>query len=359
MRLDDYYFGTVSQVYPMNDAPWSALARVRLAQWPTPLERLDRFSQAIGADVWIKRDDVHGVGLAGNKVRKLEFVLADARANGADTLVTIGAEQSNAARATAAAAARIGMACVLVLAGDAPAAASGNLLLDGLFGAEVRFAGTRDWGALDAQAKQVCAELREQGRRPYALPAGSSSGLGAIGFVSGWSELIVQLAELGVDPAAVVHASASGGTQAGLLLGRELSGGGPAIRGVAVATGVYPDMPAHYAKLAHEAAAIMGIQTNVTADDVQLDWRWVGDGYGIPTPEGVDAVALLARTEGIVCDVVYTGKALAALIAGVRNGSLNSSVVFWHTGGYQAMFAPAYADVLWRAVRGGARLRTP
>jgi 1-aminocyclopropane-1-carboxylate deaminase/D-cysteine desulfhydrase-like pyridoxal-dependent ACC family enzyme len=167
--------------------PWADLPRVALAPLPTPLAPAPRFSAAIGADVWIKRDDVGALGLAGNKVRKLEFVLGEARRNSADAIVIVGAEQSNACRAAAAACAQLGLRCVLVLSGDAPERTAGNLLLDRLYGAEVHFAGTTEWAALARAAEEATARLRADGATPFALPVGASSPLGAVGFAVAWS----------------------------------------------------------------------------------------------------------------------------------------------------------------------------
>lgn len=324
--------------------PWAHLPRASLAPLPTPLTRLPRFGAAIGAEVWMKRDDVGELGLAGNKVRKLEFVLGAARAEGADVVVIVGAEQSNAARAAAAACARLGLRCVLVLSGAEPERPAGNLLLDRLFGADVRFAGTTDWDALEQAAEDVRAELRADGATPYALPVGASSPLGAVGFAAAWSELVGQLDELGVDASTVIHASSSGGTHAGLLAGRALTGRGPRIRAIGVAADIYPDMPAQYAALARGALELLGADAAVAADDVRLDMGFLGAGYAAPTAEAVEAIRLLARTEAIVCDPVYSGKALGALVGAARTGELDGPVVFWHTGGYHALFAPRFAD---------------
>ncbi|MEA2249334.1 MAG: D-cysteine desulfhydrase [Solirubrobacteraceae bacterium] len=326
--------------------PWAPLPRASLAALPTPLHRLPRFSEAIGADVWIKRDDVGSLGLAGNKVRKLEFVLGAARANGADVVVIVGAEQSNAARAAAAACAQLDMRCVLVLSGDEPARPSGNLLLDHLFGAEVRFAGTKEWAALAQFAEEVEAQLRREGATPYALPAGASSPLGAIGFAVAWSELLGQLDAAGVRPSAVIHAASSGGTHAGLVAGRHLTGGGPRVRGILVADDIYPDMAGQYAALAREAGRLLGADVPVTAGDLWLDDRFLGEGYAVPSPEAVEAIQLLARTEAVVCDPVYSGKALAALVASARAGELDGPTVFWHTGGWHALFAPRFSEAV-------------
>src|SRR3954464_8348823 len=259
-------------------APWADLPREPLAALPTPLHRLPRFGAAIGADVWIKRDDIGALGLAGNKVRKLEFVLGAARRDGADALVIVGAEQSNACRAAAAACAQLGLRCVLVLSGDEPDRATGNLLLDRLYGAEVRFAGTTDWAALADAAERATAELRSAGASPATLPVGASSPLGAVGFVVAWFELLEQLDALDVAAATVVHASSSGGTHAGLVAGRRLTGRGPRVRAIGVADDIYPDMPARYAELATGAAQLLGADGAIAEDEVWLDMGFLGGG---------------------------------------------------------------------------------
>jgi 1-aminocyclopropane-1-carboxylate deaminase/D-cysteine desulfhydrase len=328
-------------------APAADLPRATLASLPTPLHYLSRFSAELGAEVWMKRDDVGSVGLAGNKVRKLEFVLGAARHDGADAIVIVGAEQSNACRAAAAACAQLGLRCVLVLSGDAPERATGNLLLDRLYGADVRFAGTTDWAALAEAADRVTDELRAAGATPATLPVGASSPLGAVGFAVAWFELLAQLDELDVAAATLVHASSSGGTHAGLVAGRRLTGRGPRVRAIGVAEDIYPDMPARYAELATGAAQLLGADGPITPADLWLDMGFVGPGYAVPTPEAVEAIRLLARTEGIVCDPVYSGKALAALVAAARAGDLgDGATVFWHTGGYHALFAPRFGDAV-------------
>jgi D-cysteine desulfhydrase family pyridoxal phosphate-dependent enzyme len=327
-------------------AAWDALPREPLAALPTPLHPLRRFGAEIGADVWIKRDDVGPPGLAGNKVRKLEFVLAAARRDGADAIVIVGAEQSNACRAAAAACAQLGLRCVLVLSGDEPGSASGNLLLDRLYGADVRFAGTTDWAALADAAARAADELRAAGATPYTLPAGASSPLGAVGFAVAWFELLDQLDERGMAAATVVHAASSGGTHAGLVAGRRLAGRGPRVRGIGVAADIHPDMPAAYAELATGALRLLGDAGIVGPEDLWLDMGFLGAGYALPTEEAIAAIRLLAGTEGIVCDPVYSGKALAAVVAAAREGELDGPVVFWHTGGWHALFAPRFGDAV-------------
>lgn len=321
--------------------PWEALARVELAQLPTPLVPARRFGDAIGAEIWIKRDDIGSIGLAGNKVRKLEYVVADALAAGARTLVTAGAAQSNHARATACAAAALGLRCVLVLGGDHPDRAAGNLLLDALFGAELRFAGTEDWGAINRAMDRVVAEERAAGADPYLIPLGCSSPLGAVGFVAAYAELLDQLHATGVEATEIWHASTSGGTQAGLTLGRMLAGEGPEIRGVSAGV-VWRDAATALARHATAAAALLGSGVSVAPGDINLDVDWVGEGYGIPTAAGREAIDLLARNEGILCDPVYSGKGLAGLVGAARAGRLRGPVVFWHTGGVPVVFDPAH-----------------
>jgi len=325
--------------------PWDGIARIALAPLPTPLVRAERFGAAIGAEVWIKRDDIGSIGLAGNKVRKLEFVAADAVGQGADTLVTAGAEQSNHARATACVAAALGMRCVLVLGGDRPERLGGNLLLDECFGAEVRFVGSDDWGEIARALADTVAATRDAGRAPYLIPLGCSSPLGAVGFAAAYRELVDQLDAEGVSAAEVWHASTSGGTQAGLILGRRLLGRGPVVRGVSAGV-VWRDPAAALARHATEAAVILEQPVEIVPADVALDTAWVGAGYGEPTAEGLEAIRLLARTEGILCDPVYSGKGLAGLVGAARAGRLGGPVVFWHTGGVPVVFDGRYSAAL-------------
>ncbi len=317
------------------------IPRVFLASGPTPLEFLPRFSAAAGAPIWIKRDDVGSLGMAGNKVRKLEYLVAAAQAAGATALVTVGALQSNHVRATASAAAKVGMRCVALLGDDRPETPVGNHLLDLLFGAEVEFMGRVPWSALDAALEGRGEQLRVEGERPFTIPMGGSTGLGAIGLARGYLELAGQLADVGVDATTIVHASSSGGTSAGLEVGRALAGTGPAIAGIAVAKtpGVLED---EVAALANAAASILGLTRTWSATEIRLDHDHLGTAYGVPTAAASSAIRLLARTEGILTDPVYSGKALAGLVDLVRTGSDPGPFVFWHTGGVPALFDPDY-----------------
>lgn len=309
--------------------------------WPTPLHRLDRFSEAVGAEVWIKRDDLQGVALAGNKVRKFDLVVGQGLADGYDTLVTTGAVQSNSARTGAAVAAAAGMDAVLLLGGDEPDEPHGNLLLGRLVGAEVRFAGTASWDELNAGVDQIVAELAGRGRRALAAPVGCSSPLGSLGFARAFVELEAQLDQCGLRPEAVVHATTSGGTHAGLLVGRSL--GATPMRIIGVDAGrLYPDVAGAHLALAHEAAALIGHQLDLSLDQVEIDLTQLGPGYGAHTPEAADAINLLARTEAVVTDPVYSGKGLAGLVRLITDGEVEGPVVFWHTGGYHALFDPTH-----------------
>jgi 1-aminocyclopropane-1-carboxylate deaminase/D-cysteine desulfhydrase len=316
--------------------------RVALTGQPTPLEHAPRLSRELGVEVWLKRDDVGGLGLMGNKVRKLEFTLGEALAQGADSVVTLGAPQSNHARATASAAARLGLRAVLVMGGERPAGApSGNLLLDALFGAEVVYGGTEDWALL---AERVQA-IAEGSPRAYTLPAGGSSPVGALGFVGAYAELLAQLDAAGLRPGNVYHASTSGGTHAGLIAGRAIAGRGPLAIGFDVGQ-IVPDARGLVTWLANEAGKLLGADLGLTEDAARLDLSQLGDGYGAFTQAGLEALRLLARTEGVLLDPVYSAKGMAGLIADARVGRVEGPVVFWHTGGGPSLFAAGWGERL-------------
>lgn len=320
-------------------------ARPSLVTAPTPLQPLQRLRAALGdrgPRLWIKRDDLTGLALGGNKARKLEYLVADARASGADVLVTVGAAQSNHARQTAAAAAAVGLDAVLVLrvppGADAAYRASGNVLLDRIFGARLVLVDeTRDDPHPErAAADDVIAELRSQGRRPYLIPSGGSTPVGALGYVEAFAEIA------GAEPSfdTIVLATGSGGTQAGLLAGAGLlTGTAPRIEGIAVSPDA-DELAAEVAGLTAQTLSLLGGASGASAD-VRIDSRYVGPGYGVVTDGGIEAIGLFARTEGIVLDPVYTGKAAAALIDGIRSGRFDGDgdVLFLHTGGAPALFA--------------------
>ncbi len=314
----------------------SALARqprLPLAQLPTPLHDAVRLREALGGAarcprILIKRDDLTALGLGGNKARKLEYLVADAQAHGATTLITTGAVQSNHARMTAAAACVAGMRCVLVLTTttNEPALA-GNLLLDRLYGASVRLVPSVDpmlaVGQDEAVIAEVVATEKAEGRHPYVIPIGGSSGIGVFGYVGGTAELVDQLHEMGVSPARLYFASGSRGTQAGLTLGALLCEAPYRVYGVAVSAGE-PEKIERAKRIANEAATRLGLPERIDLPDLVTDQGYIGNGYGIPTEAGLEAIRVLARTEAILLDPCYTSKGMAALIQHVRTGQLYS-----------------------------------
>jgi L-cysteate sulfo-lyase len=317
---------------------------VPLFPTPTPLEPAPRFSEAIGREVWIKRDDVGSVGYAGNKIRKLSRLVAEIEERRADTLVIVGARQSNAARATAALCAARGWKCVVVVPDDSPpsgAAPEANALLGELFGARYEYLGAgTGWADAEAASRDVAGNT-------YVLPAGASSPLGALGFVDAHRELLDQLNALALEPSAVVHASTSGGTSAGLHLGRARHGG-PPIVSIDVGRLYGDDTLPRLAALATDASALLDAPPHTFAtEDLTVSFTHVGDGYGVYTEAGLTAIRLLARTEGVVCDPVYSGKALGALVTGdPLIPAADGPLVFWHTGGAQSVFAARPAGAL-------------
>ncbi|CAL9660917.1 D-cysteine desulfhydrase [Streptomyces sp. enrichment culture] len=309
-------------------APAPSFPPLRLGTWPTPLEPAPRLAEALGLrgdDLWIKRDDLTGLAGGGNKIRKLEWTVAGALAEGADTLVTTGAAQSNHARLTAAVGARLGLDVVLVFAGEAPAAPSGNLLLDGLLGARLVWAGDADAESLDARARETAAELRRAGANPAVIPFGGSSVLGARGYLEAGREILQQ--SPGVRH--IVVALGSGGTMAGLVAAAG------ARRVLGVDTGARPGVRT---VVGTYAAALT--EDPPSAEDLRVRTDQVGAGYATLTSETAEALSLAARCEGVVLDPVYTGRALAGLHAAVRDGEIRpgETTVLMHTGGLPGFF---------------------
>ncbi len=325
--------------------PQKLPARLPLGYLPTPVAPLKKLSEHLGGpEIWIKRDDLTGLALGGNKTRKLEYILRDAVDQGCDTLITAGAAQSNHCRQTAAAAAKLGLECHLVLGGKAPEHANGNLLLDQLFGAQVHWAGPNRKGE---DIPQLCARLQTQGRKPYVVPYGGSSTLGAYSFAQALHELDQQM-----DTGSLTHilfASSSGGTHAGLLLGKAMLGRDYRLIGINIdkAEGEAP-LEDCILKLANRTSARVQAGMEFSASDLELNDDYVGEGYGVVGELEREAISLLAQHEGILLDPVYTGRAMGGLIQMIRSRQLTSGdkVLFWHTGGAPALFA--YADSLTR-----------
>jgi L-cysteate sulfo-lyase len=318
--------------------------RLTLADWPTPLEPMDRLAQVLGVRrLLIKRDDRMGIGGGGNKVRKLEYLLAEAKASGATTVVTRGAVQSNHVRLTAACAARVGLPCEAVVhnpigTDDEAYHHSGNPLLDSLFGATLHRTGSLE--EADAAFIFVQAELMARGEQVYAIPMGGSVPMGAFGYYQCAQEILEQLGSVKREDVVVVVAAGTGGTQAGLVAG--FLGTGVRVIGISVWL-PKDEMAGTVADLATSVTKLAGAGATVPADDVMVLDEYIGPGYGYPTDEGVEAMRLVARSEGIVLDPVYTGKTMAGLIDLIKQKKFRDDDVplFLHTGGSPGIFGYA------------------
>ena len=314
--------------------------RVALAHLPTPLEPLERLGRHLGlapGALWVKRDDMTGLGGGGNKARKLEFLCAAALDQGCDTLVTGGGLQSNHVRMTAAAANRLGLGCVVVLAGARPDVPAGNVVLDELLGPEIVWAHQRseamDYQGIERAIEDTCRRVAADGRRPYGMPIGGATAVGALGYVRGAVELAGQAAEHAGGLGLVVTADGSGGTHAGLA-----GGLGDHAQVLGVDVGARTDLEECVPATASKAAALAGLPP--PHGTVRVDRRHAGPFYGSLTDGCREALHLAARLEGLVLDPVYTGKAMAGLIAAYRDGAVpDAPVVFLHTGGLPALFA--------------------
>ncbi|MDB5380687.1 MAG: D-cysteine desulfhydrase [Rhodospirillales bacterium] len=318
--------------------------RIRLGHSNTPLEFMPRLTAALGGpDLWIKRDDCTGLATGGNKTRKLEFLMAEAVAQGADTVLTQGAVQSNHARQTAAAAAKLGMGCELLFENrvqdaDANYLTGGNIFLDSLYRAKTRnYPGGTD---MNAALAQVAEELTQAGKKVYVIPGGGSNPVGALGYVLCATEIAQQANEMGLRVDRVVHATGSAGTQAGLVAGFAGFRSGIPVHGFGVRA-PKETQEANVFKLAEKVCDLLGIPGAVQRSDVVADCNYVGAGYGIATPGMIEAVRLVAETEAVLLDPVYSGKGMAGLIDYCRRGiwKKGENIVFLHTGGQAGLFA--------------------
>lgn len=320
------------------------LPRIALANLPTPLEEMPRLSAALGGPrLFIKRDDLTGLATGGNKTRKLEFSIGEALRQGADTLVTVGAPQSNHCRQTAAAAARLGLRCVLVLRGQPPAGiANGNLLLDHLLGARVVFSGTQ---TREEAAAEVMEAEKASGFQPFFIPLGASDEIGAAGYAAGFAELHSQITQRGLKIDRVAFASASYGTHAGMLVGAKALGFQGEISGICIDSEA-AELQEGVAELAGQLARRLNLDLTFTPEEVIGYDAYLGGGYAVMGEAEKEAILLAARCEGILLDPVYTGRAFAGMVDLVRRGVFkrDETVLFWHTGGYAALFA--YAEQL-------------
>jgi D-cysteine desulfhydrase family pyridoxal phosphate-dependent enzyme len=317
------------------------IERIHLAHLPTPIDALPRLSRSLGGpQLFIKRDDLTGLGLGGNKTRKLEYLAADALAKGAKTLISTGAVQSNHCRQVAAAAAKLGLGCQLVLAGTEPNEAQGNLLLDKLSGAQLFYTIKAN---RDKELNKQFEHAEQAGLKPYLIPYGGSNSIGALGYLNAMREL----SEQGLEPDWIVFASSSGGTQAGLILGAHLTGFRGQILGISIEYNS-DHFSAQIADLVNQTAMEMEYDWSVTPDEVLINDSYCQAGYGVLTPAEIEAVNLFASTGGILLDPVYTGRAAVGLLDLIRKGFFKpkEKVLFWHTGGTPALFAEPYSQGL-------------
>jgi D-cysteine desulfhydrase family pyridoxal phosphate-dependent enzyme len=317
------------------------IPRTRFAQLPTPIETLPRLSKLLnGPNLLVKRDDQTGLAFGGNKTRKLEFLVAEARAEHADMLITAGAVQSNHCRQTAAAAAKFGFDCILVLSGEPPAQVSANLLLDKLFGAKIIWVKKSQ---REATLKEIFKKTAADGCKPYLVPYGGSNTTGALGYVFAMEELVRQ----NVKADWILFASSSGGTQAGMILGARIFNYPGKQLGISVDEpgGILKE---RVAKLASETSERLGNRFIFTIEEVLVNADYATPGYGILTDAETEAIQLFAKYEGLLLDPVYTGRAAAGLIDLVRKGFFkkDETVLFWHTGGQPALFAEKYQNIL-------------
>lgn len=323
----------------------TTLPRLHLATLPTPLHRAERLSEALGGpEIWFKRDDLTGFGLGGNKIRKLEFLAAEALAQGADTLVTGAGPQSNHVRITMAVAARLGLKGLAVFHSNRPPETQGNLLLDDLLGAELVFTNDPDRSRLDGQIIAEAERQRARGRRPYVIGRGGASPLGSAGYVAASLEIQTQLVEQQLSIDYLFCATGSCGTQTGLLVGAAWLKPGYQVRGVTVSR-PRAECVTRLETLGRQTIELLDLNLTLSGHDIVVYDDYIGSGYGIPTPAGVEAIRLVAQTEGIFLDPVYTGKAMAGLIDLIERGEFDRrhKVLFLHTGGAPSLFAYAPA----------------
>ena len=321
----------------------SIFPQVKLCHSPTLIEPLERLSKVLGGpEIWIKRDDCTGLATGGNKTRKLEFLVGEAVKQGADTLLTQGAVQSNHARQTAAAAAKLGLKCHILLERRVPETLdsyerTGNVLLDQLYGASIEY---RESGLdMNAEGEAVCEQLRKQGKKPYFIPGGGSNPVGALGYVKCALELTNQINCQNIQFDTLIHATGSTGTQAGLIAGLEGVNSKLPVLGISVRHPREKQIDAVWALVRKTADKLK--LPEILRDKVLVDDNYVGEGYGIPTDGTIEAITLLAQTEGILLDPVYSGKGMAGLIDLIRKGVYRKEqrILFLHTGGSAALFA--------------------
>ncbi len=319
------------------------LPRVELAVLPTPIQELARLSEALaGPRILVKRDDLTGLGGGGNKLRKLEYLVADAISKGANCVITAGAMQSNHCRQTAAAAAKSGLTCHLVLSGNALDKPTGNFYFDQLLGATLHFT---ERHLRNEKMESVAEELRAQGHSPYVIPIGGSNAVGAMGYVRALIEIDKQLKGDGTIVDRIIFSTSSGGTQAGLVLGAKLRGFDGQLTGISIDHGPDETDPSKFKATIYdiiaEASRNLGAPDICSMNDISIDYDYLGEGYGIVGELEREAIKLMAKTEGLLVGPVYTGRALGAMIDLIRRQAIgkNETVLFLHTGDDIALHA--------------------
>lgn len=331
----------------MKTTKFEGIERVTLSHLPTPLEYAPRLTQALGGpEIWIKRDDLTGLALGGNKLRKLDFFMADALFHNADCIVTMGPVQSNHVRLTAAASRACGLDCYAVLLGDRPSSAKGNFLLDQMLGLNcIHVSGSMNqvpFDFVDQKIHETISRLKKEGRNPYLVPTGGIGPLGELGYCLAVEEMAEQTRRLGIPFEHLVVTVGSRGTIGGLLLGiarlnlkTKVTGISSNIEGTCESFGIpQPD------EMAAEAGRLIGLDLRVPMENYRIFYEYVGEGYGVPTESGTEAMKLVARTEALLLDPIYTGKAMAGLVDLIRRGyfTRKESVIFIHTGGVPGIF---------------------
>lgn len=314
--------------------------RFKVASLPTPLQPLRNLANSLElTNLWIKRDDMTGIEFGGNKTRKLEFVIGDALEKGADTVVTTGAVQSNHCRQTAAVAAQAGLRCILLLAGEEPEEATGNLLLDKLYGAEIKYFPEDEFLALDERMTSIMATLEEFGLKPYGIPPGAFMPVGCLGYINAMQELSEQCEEAGFYPDKILVPTGTGGTLAGMIIGAELVDIQAEIIGVSVLFGA-EQLGTRIKEMIGRVLEEYPNYMDPFSPSFQVDDRFIEDGYGIVTSGVKSAIKMFAKMDAIILDPTYTAKAGLTLMRMALGGEIEkgSNVLFWHTGGSPALF---------------------
>ncbi len=322
------------------------LPKITLAQLPTPLHAMNNLAKTLGYNgkLYIKRDDLTGLAAGGNKSRKLEYLMAEAMKRDCDTVITAGGLQSNHCIQTVAAAAKLNLDCHVVLSGKEPERKNGNLLLDLLAGASVHYV---DRPERDSQMHELAEELRKAGKHPYVIPVGGSNALGTVGYTMAMPEIVRQFELMNIDCDRIVVASSSGGTLAGMVLGAKIAGYKGKISGISIdrvktGKGAFPP---ELAELANKAAKLLGLDIQLTEEDFDLEYDYLGDGYAVVGDNERTAIKTLVQSEGLFVGPVYTGRAMGAMIDKIQNGEWkDETIVFWHTGDTAAVFD--YVDEL-------------